>query len=987
MWCEQIATHAIEGVEEDAEFAEFHVPALIRSSDEMRVVLERLQTQHRVVEAKIVEANTQLVHATDRRARTDGLLSHLLLRTPGTVVRTAFGFAKTLYFRQEDGCVVLSPLRWSGTFFFAATKLVAYEEVFREEERVAMAAEESEQRRVNAAEKRSEKRELELMCVEDASARMIARWRAKQEHEEAIVRRTLEATELALQLQYELAGRKRNFEAAGREAKRLNVTARISLKRRQYLRPSRLDIVRVTRACEKRLAMASVEAALVGADAALRDSFMRERDGMLASELAASVFAELLAEATRELSAATVGEEVYASRELLRSLSTAIVPYDESWNTVCTHTYLGFDRMWTARKQTHATLEATWQKEEAKLGVLKIEMARREEIRRLEEEERSRHEMRRKEMLAEERRCRQFYMDEMVLYMQERKAMARAELEMREYLRQVELEAMKAKYAKMVDDRNHTSDKAARRLEIKLGKNEKHRLHREWAQMKQEDDHATQIRERELAVAQAEALERQFDRYLIQQAMDGNAAAAREAGRLQERVREAERLAAEQRAAFVAKLTQERMIATVTTFCALASAEVAWMNAVERAAYWLRKLAPLAATLERLRPELERISAEREHVVADAKLKREHADACQERLRSATVALERAIKHEDVCSSAYKKTHFRNSTMDSEVIHGRPQRFKTAYLRERLHGRYFLLLTELIVRRAIAESSKREVGRLEEKLQQLHDERVTKSKEVSRLKRKHRRAFHLSLRRAELGKLMFGGSQRRLLREKFQQWVKLWSQRVTVRASFELKHSLLLQQHRIRAEPVAPAKLLKDEFGTTKLSIMHDHHTRRVQCRLCKREYSEEQNNRYACSYHPAAYEFACVRSCSSRKTEGSGGGGGAVGTVAASCMMHRAKRWLCCDATEEGRYGDNGCARRYHMPTRASPALEQLVAQKSQQEKTLLEQIDQQLLELRERNIVGNMKAGAKAVVSKIERDLAEKRSVAAKFHTLDRR
>lgn len=982
----QGATHAIEGVEEEAEFAEFHVPALIKSSNEMQHILEHLKAEQCVIKEKISSSSTALAEAENARANTEGLVSYLTYRTPGSVVRTKFGVAFVVYFREEDNCVVLSPQLWSGTFFFPVRELFAFEEIFREEETIAMAFEENSQRLFYKAEMRMGKSELEHMAVEDALVCTISKWRAKKEQEEALVRQTLEKNELATQLQYELSGRKASNASAEQEAKKLYTFPRVSLKRRKTparARPSRLDIMRVTRASEKRLAMTMIEEDLIGKDRALRDQFVRERDSIFVDELADQVLTKLKGEVIYEVCAESVKEGLHASKELVNSLSTAIIPH-EGWQQVFVHTQLGFDRLWVARKIKNELLQVTWQRELSKLSILKKEIARREDIRRLEEEERVRLEKRRKEMLAEERFCRQFYVEEMVLCMRERKAMANGELEMREYLRQLEIEAMKTKYAKMVEDRNYTSDKAVRRLEIKLGKNEKHRLHREWLHIKEEDELATQIRERELALAQAEALERQFDKYLIQQAIDGKVAAALEASRLQERVRDAQRVAAEKKAAFESKLVQERMMATVATFHTLAKAEFEWMETVERAAFWLQRLVPLDNNLRQLEPELKRIMKEREHIVADAKLKRELARACQERLTAASAALEIAIKNEDESSKIYKKIHFFNSTMDSEVIHGRPQRFNTLYLSEKLHKRYFLLLTESIVRRAIVECSEREVVRLEQKLNDLNEERVVKSKEVSRLKRKHRRAFHFTLRRAELGKLMFGASQRHLLKEKFQQWMKLWSQRVMVRASFELKHSLILQQQKIKSETHpehAKAVLANvgDELGT-KLSILHDHQKRRVQCRLCKREYSEEQNNRYACLYHPGAYELACVRSCTSRRE-------GPAASVAASCMMHRAKRWLCCDETNEGRFGSNGCARRYHMSTRSSPALEKLVARKTQEEATMLEQIDQQLLELKERNIVGQMKVANKSVITKIERELIEKRAIAAKYHMLDRR
>lgn len=956
----------------------------------MQAIVARIKAEHAVVVDHITQADKRLTNALAARAQTDGVLERLRFRSPGTLVQTPFGVARVLYVREVDACVVLTPLHWRSTFFFSIETLVAHEAVGRDAACVAMTAEERATRAFDRLEAERARRETQLMDCEDALVRTIARWRQKKEAEEAIVRKAVEAQELALQLAYERSERKTLLQAAATEAKRLQDAPRVSLKRRtkasavRVARSSRFDTMRVTRASEKRLAMASIEAALTGTDASLRAAFVRERDALYVEDLTADVFDELCLELMRDACQDAVTDAQYASSALDRALNTAIVPHNAVWTHVFTHTRLGFDRLWHARKTKCALVAQTWRREAAKLEILQADIARREELERLADEERARLELRRREMLAEERRCRQFYVDEMVLYMQERKAMARAETETREYVRLLALEAMKTKYAKMVEDRNHTSDKAARRLEIKLGKNEKHRLHREWLAIAHEDELATQIRERELAIAQAEALERQFDKYLIQQAIDGRVAAALEASRLRERVLEAQRLAAAKRAAFEAKLVQERMVATVTAFHSVAQAEVAWMDSVERAAYWLEQLAPLATTLQQLEPELARIVQEREHVVADARLKREHARKCQARLSLATAALAQAIQDEDASAKAYKKIHFVTATMDSEVLHGRPQRFRTTYLRARLHDQYFRLLTESIVRRAIVTCSEREVARLEHELVRLHTERVVKSREVHRLKRKHRRAYHMSLRRAELGKLLFGGSQRRLVRTMFQQWVKLWSQRVLVRASFELKHSLVLQQRRLQAPVVATTTLSHD--APTKLSLLQDFQKRRQVCRLCKREYAETQNHALACAYHPQPYELACVRSCPSRqRTSNSNASGSAP--ITASCMLHRAKRWLCCDETDEGRFGSSGCARRYHMPTRANPALATLVATKSATEATRLEQIDQQLLELRERNVVGQLRGTTKAVITQIERELADQRTLAAKYHTLDRR
>ncbi|KAF4323937.1 hypothetical protein BBO99_00002349 [Phytophthora kernoviae] len=320
---DQAAYHAVEGVEEEAEFSEFHAPALVKSSNEMNTVYQRLRREFEFVTQQMAMAKDRLAKADKEREKVERLVSRLYCRTQNSVLRTKYGFVKVKFYRVEDNVVVVAPLHWGGTIFIPIDEILAYEEMYKEEECFAM--------------------------------------------------------------------------------------------------------------------------------------------------------------------------------------------MDED------------------------------------------------------EQERLRLETRRKEMLAEERLCRKFYIEEIVLYVQERKAMANAEIEMREYVRQLEIEEMKTKYSKMVDDRNRINDKAARRQEIKLGKNEQHRLHREWRGIKEEDELSMKIRENERAEALAEALERQFDKYLADQAMQGKISADMEASRLAERLREAQQIAAEKRKAFEMKMlshAEERKFAS-----------------------------------------------------------------------------------------------------------------------------------------------------------------------------------------------------------------------------------------------------------------------------------------------------------------------------------------------------------------------------------------------------------------------------------------
>ncbi|KAI9992745.1 hypothetical protein PInf_014613 [Phytophthora infestans] len=944
------AYYANEGVEEEAEFSESHAPALIRSSEEMNAVYQRLQSELEFVREHLGPAQTRLDKAETQRDKVNELVNRLYCQTQNSTLRTRYGFVRVEFYRTQDSCVVVTPLHWEATIFLPINEVLAYEAIYREEETIAMTGEDENIREFLQLERQRETCERHKMEVEDAQIRGIMAWRAKKETQEESLTNAICQVELESQLEYEMHGRKETLESARNEARRLQKRGRFYASRvRKPLsqRPSRLDAKRVARASEKRLAMAMIEQRLLAKERQLREHSKQERDVISVESLAQEVYRGILTDTIQDLGREHIQQSRHEATELLRVKGSAVVAAHQNLalsSSVCQ--LLGFNRLWIARKQKNSLLYSTWRQEHAKLQLVREEMARRQELRRLAEEERLRLETRRRAMLAEERRCRTFYVEEIVLYVQERKAMANAELEMREYLRLVELEVMKTKYAKMVEDRTRFNDKAARRLEIKQGKNEQHRLHREWRQLKSEDELAMQIRESERAQALAAALERQFDKYLVDQMAQGKISAEMEASGLADRLREAQQVAAQKQREFKLKMTQERMIASVETFYALSRAEVEWMDAIERATFWQQRASLLEENLTRMEPDLKRINEEKEHVVNDARAKREYAGKCKKRIQDADSRLAETIHYKERARIRYERVHQLNATIDSEVLHGRVQRFRTEYLRDRLQSQYFAMLTDSLIRRALVECSEREIGRLETRIRELEQERVVKSKEVSVLQRKRRRAMRMRLRRAELGRLMFGRSQRRLLQEMFQRWTKIWSERTRVRASFKLKHEILLQKQKLAATTSSPIlrkqsllRAIKAVNIPTKLSIMHDHQKRILQCRLCRQKYSEEQNSCFSCVYHTGAYEFACARSCATRQS--------ASAAVPASCMMHRAKRWLCCDETEEGRYGSSGCARRFHLPVRNNPELESLVETKTSRELTILDQINQQLLEL----------------------------------------
>jgi len=239
-----------------------------------------------------------------------------------------------------------------------------------------------------------------------------------------------------------------------------------------------------------------------------------------------------------------------------------------------------------------------------------------------------------------------------------------------------------------------------------------------------------------------------------------------------------------------------------------------------------------------------------------------------------------------------------------------------------LHTHYFRIIAVIIASRAEVVALERSLMSLNSELQVNSEEERRKTNAMARLWQSHTRTQRMRLRRSELGKLIFGKSQRHVLEAVFTGWIKFWTWRLGVRAQYNLKYKLVkhemdLNQASQRIEDAQRRKLHGYATKAKGQTILKRHQGRLITCRMCGKDYIEAQNHARACSYHPGKYEVACPRSCEFAMK----------GQVSNRCMSHRVKRWTCCDERQEGEHGNNGCCARFHLPPLADPKYEVAIA------------------------------------------------------------
>ena len=304
-----------------------------------------------------------------------------------------------------------------------------------------------------------------------------------------------------------------------------------------------------------------------------------------------------------------------------------------------------------------------------------------------------------------------------------------------------------------------------------------------------------------------------------------------------------------------------------------------------------------------------------------------------------------------------KKVEAGTLYMDTVVLHGQPQRFKTDELYQKLHWFYFYLLSQTIADRSELCVLERRLMHMQYILSQ--GTVVVKEKKVlvKKMRVEKARFDRMRLRKSILGKeQMFGKSQYRAISFAFNAWRAWWRGHVGTKRAFILKQGLIKHEYdlkrvgrerreakrrkehgmasytdddqghpswkdnvgdwrRIRREKRAALGLWNPKEDDSvvggggavreevPVSIMKRHQRRWLECKMCKIRYREGQNHQRACQYHSGVYKLACPKSCPFALTK----------PHSVKCLAHYRTRWSCCESLAEGEYGSTGCDYRWH--------------------------------------------------------------------------
>ncbi|OQR81885.1 hypothetical protein THRCLA_11316 [Thraustotheca clavata] len=1017
----KLAFQVRQGVEQDAKFAMSHAIALERTSTNMRCICNKMNDERIAIKEAVRSAKEACDEAIKKRKTLEDPLLALFYRQRGTKVFTKYGVGHVLYYRQEDGFLSIKLQAWKATVFQSLWLLVHEDKAKQERESIHMATTEAETRAFLSFEQDKEAKELLLMQDEDIMCETIIKWANLSAKHNLLQDEAITICEL--QTQVHLARKSVRLQlatAAKEEAKkahicRLKIIKSVSQplgirKQKKTLfklskstaqvneaepsippppkltKQSKFDHARLTRACLKRMIMDKVEQDIIATKKTLDAKFEDERLELLRVQVCQKYTQDFVHDFLQEIALDGVNEGEASTRELEDACN---IVYSIPYPRLQVHIYHNLLRQGQVHTQQLQVMQRSWLRQLKRLGLIQAEVDKRKAVAAAIEAEKKRIEMLCKEMAREELLCRRFYRDQKRLMMIEMRSMQIAENEMREYMRQYELQLMLAQFNNL--DQNESSQqtsKEARRLEIKQNKREIKRLAIEWALIKKEDELAMMLREVLLKEERDARYEQQQLEFMLEQAVfqesdnedednefvsgdfnpndelhhepqnilstDNNAVVDIRQVKKREKQRELQRLTAIKKAEFMHQLNEEYMMAAAKTLENVAASELLIIT-TKNELHFLQKLALDLQHVPEMQADLKRCLKQCKQVMDAALEKKLYAEKCIARCQAAEEALEKAIIKEKSDNLYMIKTVRETTYMDSAVLHKRTQRFHTDYLSGE---KYFELLVQLIQERALTVATERHLFYLTQEIEKLDQESTAKSQKVKMLWRKHTRTTRLWLLRSELGHRFFRKERHHALQRAFQGWARVWTHAIIVRKAFDLRYSLLRQEHQLNEfETITKPHPVASPRETQLRKFQH----RWIVCRLCKQRYSEAQNTKFSCIYHPGIYEVACVKTCGTRKG----------GTIQSNCMLHRAKRWVCCDDTNEGTFGSTGCKRRFHLPTRDDPIIQNMIAIAQDQENNKLNVITKKLVQLQDENVSGKVYSKFRDQLESIENTL----------------
>ena len=129
--------------------------------------------------------------------------------------------------------------------------------------------------------------------------------------------------------------------------------------------------------------------------------------------------------------------------------------------------------------------------------------------------------------------------------------------------------------------------------------------------------------------------------------------------------------------------------------------------------------------------------------------------------------------------------------MDTRSIAGVYQRFFTPLLHQQLHTHYFRTLSMIIINRSEIVATERRQMLLFELTRRNEAATAVRERDLQKTWRKRVRQDYMRLFRSELGKKIFGRSQRKVLAEVFKGWVRYWSWHRGHKEAFQLKYAVI----------------------------------------------------------------------------------------------------------------------------------------------------------------------------------------------------
>lgn len=990
-----------------------------RADKTLRAVVERAEACRR-------DADAALVRSTLARDSVDSM--HY--RRRGVLVPTPYGHSRVVMYRPADDVVVVRLSFGSAhklaRAYIPIQNVMQMERAIAASTRVAMRAEETQARQFYAAEMAARDKERHAMHDDETRYKDILAFEAAMAEEQALVSvnvaKAVESARLALKSaegraeiwrraakDVSAAARKREiaqrtWRGKGARPRKMGRVERARTKFRIFRQRRKDFVVEAARAAEREARQISDHKQAVKASEATLEVVY---DGFLTDFLV------------------TLADETLRSGLAAKSRTeddTGVVFGTPAHMQYPVYTLLA--KWWLDKKRQLKEQLEVWGAYSAKDELRREQnrkdaqaMVRDVELKEARERERQRQNEMIKRLAREEADTRRFYRDELRQCLDERRAMQAAHDETRAYLREVAaLEALaRSKYNVMdcAPAEQRATTKAQRRVQLKHQRLAKEQRQRENLAMADEDLASHELRQRDVQLRQLDALRGEMaltgegndtedsvsesaqvsssddDESLPPKAPpdaspDQVAAAkkARSLARRQRRVEQANAKAAAEREAAEKAANDELEAAVLEARIAHAKAELEWMELEEEARLVEKQRRVARENLRKLALYCQRKGQEELKARAIATKLR---SSCARRATShdqAVAWLAECEAREAQCRRVQARTHRDTKFMDTKALAGGVyQRFETTELYAHLHTAYFQRLVYVVANRAEIVATERRQLHVHEMLRKNSMAAAQRQAALTAVWRKRQRDDYLRLRRSELGKKIFGNSQRAVLVAVFRGWKRYWTWHLGHRQAFELNYTLLkhkLDLQRAHGDVLQSSSTQDedepqtDEATTPTLTRLEQVQCREIECTTCGLRFTEAHNRAEACTYHPGEYKLSCPRSCPAFSD---------ARRMTTQCMGHRAKRWSCCDARSRGTLG---CQTRFHTAPSTEPLYGDVARRLTDEYTVEKVALDERLAKIKAENTVHVVSLEHRAKLDDMAGKLSKERSIVAKFKEL---